>query len=144
MNEMNKRVIRKIFEHMNKHDFSAVFDELYANCVYYSPALGELKGEALRKFITSAFVAFPDAHWAIGDQIAEGDKVVTLWTMVGTHKGEFMGIAPTNKKFVTSGITIDHLVNGKIVEEREEWDALGMMRQLGVVPEAKIAKPAAA
>jgi predicted ester cyclase len=55
-----------------------------------------------------------------------------------------MGIAPTGKQVTLSGIVIDRIVSGKIVEEWEEWDSLGMMRQLGIVPpaakvEAKVA-----
>ena len=68
------------------------------------------------------------------DQIANDDKVVTRWTFAGTHRGTFMGIAPTEKQLVFSGICIDRFADAKIVEEWEEWDTLGMMQQLGVVP----------
>ena len=63
-------------------------------------------------------------------RVGGGDKLVTRWTIRGTHEGEFMGIAPTHKPFTLTGIVIDRFVDGKIVEEWEEADALGLMRQL--------------
>jgi len=78
-------------------------------------------------------VAFPDARYTVEDQLADGDKVFTRWSWTGTHKGELMGIALTGKPVRISGMVIDRIVDGKIVEEWEEWDALGMMQQLGVV-----------
>ena len=79
--------------------------------------------------------AFEDGMVTIDDMIAEGDLVVTRWTGRGTHTGELMGIAPTGKEVTVSGITIARLANGKIAEEWELMDALGMMVQLGAVPQ---------
>ena len=139
MSEANKAVIRRVVEEVvNKHDLS-VLSELYPDCVYRTPATGELRGEAHRKFIASVLAAFPDCQETITDQVAEGDKVVTRWTFTGTHKGTFMDVPPTGKRITITGMCIDRIVNGKIVEEWEEWDALGMMHQLGAVPAAKAA-----
>jgi steroid delta-isomerase-like uncharacterized protein len=144
MSEVNKAIIRRVLEEgMNKHD-NAVIAELYPNCVYHSPAVGELRGEAYRKFVASVLAAFPDAQATVNDQLAEGDKVMTRWSFTGTHKGIFMGIASTGRKVTMTGMCIDRIVNGKIVEEWEEWDSLGMMRQLGLVPHVKVAEPVAA
>jgi steroid delta-isomerase-like uncharacterized protein len=144
MSEVNKAVVRRMIEEgMNKHNIS-VIAELYQNCVYRSPASGELRGEAHRQFVSSLLAAFPDQRLRVEDQLAEGESVVTRWSFTGTHQGTFMGIAPTGKQVTLSGICIDRVVSGKIVEEWSEWDSLGMMRQLGVVPaaakvEAKVA-----
>jgi predicted ester cyclase len=70
----------------------------------------------------------------VEDQIAEGDKVVTRYTVSGTHQGEFFGVAPTGKRITMSGIMVDRLEDGKMVEEWPEYDLLGVMRQLGAVP----------
>jgi predicted ester cyclase len=59
---------------------------------------------------------------------------VTRWSFTGTHHGEFMGLAPAGKQVTTSGIVISRIVEGKIVEEWEEWDTLGFLQQLGAVP----------
>jgi steroid delta-isomerase-like uncharacterized protein len=79
------------------------------------------------------FAAFPDINVTVEDVIAEGDKAVTRWTIRGTHRGELMGIAPTDKHIELKGITIHRIEGGKIVEEWERYDNLGMMQQLGVV-----------
>lgn len=63
----------------------------------------------------------------------EDDKVVTRWTMRGTHQGEFRGITPTGKQITVTGIGIFRFSNGKVVESWDTFDQLGMMRQLGVI-----------
>jgi len=134
MTETNKAVIRRLFNDcLNRHDLS-LYPELYSDVIYRAPAVGELRGNEHRHFIESLFAAFPDAHWNLEDQLAEGDKVVSRWTFVGTHLGTFMGIAPTETRVVSGGICIDRIIEGKIVEEWEEWDTLGLMQQLGIVP----------
>jgi predicted ester cyclase len=66
--------------------------------------------------------------------LAEGDKVVTRWIERGTHQGELMRIAPTGNQVRVDRITISRIEDGKIVEEWEMYDALGMMQQLGAIP----------
>lgn len=78
--------------------------------------------------------AFPDTKMTVEQQIAEGDKVVTRWKAQGTHKGELMGIPPTGKQVTVTGISIERIVGGMIVESWEEFDQMGMMQQLGVIP----------
>ena len=71
------------------------------------------------------------------EQIAEGDLVVTRWTGKGTHDGELMGMPPTGKWVEVDGVAIDRISGGKIVESWNCFDALGMMQQLGAIPEAQ-------
>lgn len=78
--------------------------------------------------------AFPDVTFIVEDQIAEGDMIVTRWTAHGTHKGVFRGIPPTGKQAMTTGISITRVVSGKFVEGWINYDALGLLQQLGVVP----------
>ena len=142
MNTTNTAILLRAFECWNKRDFSAI-EELFPDCIYHSPATGELRGEAYRKFFASLLNAFPDGRLTVNDQVAEDDKVVARWSFTGTHKGQWMGIAPTAKQVTMTGISITRMVGGKIVEAWEEWDSLGMMQQLGIVPtfkfEAKLA-----
>jgi steroid delta-isomerase-like uncharacterized protein len=79
--------------------------------------------------------AFPDVAVTVDDQIAEGDRVVTRWTARGTHQGDLLGMPPTGKQATVTGITIDRYSGGKIVESWDVWDALGMLQQLGAIPE---------
>jgi len=134
MSEENKALCRRLVEEgWNKHNL-ALLDELYADCVYYNPATGEIKGEALKQFLASMLAAFPDIRFTIEDLVAEGDKVVTRWSCTGTHRGEFMGLAPTGKQLTPSALDIFRIVEGKVVEERVELDTLGFFQQLGAVP----------
>lgn len=134
MSEANKAVVRRLFEEcLNRHDPN-LYPELYSDVVYRAPATGELRNEEHRHFLLSVFGGFPDAQWAVEDQIAEGDRVVTRWRFTGTHAGTFMGIEATGRQLHITGICIDRLVGGKIVEEWEEGDTLGMMQQLALLP----------
>jgi len=74
----------------------------------------------------------------IDDMVAEGDKVVYRWTLRGTHKGEFTGIAPTGKQVTLWGMVIDRILGGKIVETWIRYDTLGFMQQLGVIPPLRL------
>jgi steroid delta-isomerase-like uncharacterized protein len=136
MSEQNKAISRRLFEQVwNKGDL-AVLDELYApDLVNHDAQPGLLPGiEGAKQFIGMYLAAFPDTHMVVEDQVAEEDKVVTRWTATGTHKGELMGIPPTGKQVKVSGITIDRLEGGKIVEEWASFDQLGMLQQIGVIP----------
>jgi steroid delta-isomerase-like uncharacterized protein len=134
MSEANKALDRRVFEEVYNKGNLALFDEFYADCVWYRPETGEIKGETLKQFMSSVYAAFPDIRFTIEDQVAEGDKLVTRWSCTGTHQGEFMGLAPTGKKVTSSGMTISRIVEGKYVEVRQEWDSLGLFQQLGAVP----------
>ena len=90
--------------------------------------------EGLKQLLTMFINAFPDFSYTSEELIAEGDKVVSRGTTSGTHKGEFMGIAPTGKQFQISEIHIARMAGGKMVEHWEASDQLGMMQQLGVIP----------
>src|SRR3990172_9262709 len=78
--------------------------------------------------------AFPDIQFTIDEQIAEGDKVVTRWSAHGTHKGELAGIPPTGKSSTVTGMGVDRIVNGKIVERWGIFDQFGMMQKMCVIP----------
>jgi predicted ester cyclase len=75
----------------------------------------------------------PDFHDSIDIQIAEGDMVATRFTSRGTHRGTFMGVEPTNKELSWTGITIDRISEGRIVESWANWDMMGMMQQFSIV-----------
>ncbi len=79
--------------------------------------------------------AFPDTQITIEDQLAEGDMVATRWTARGTHQGELMGVPPSGNRVEVAGITISRIEGGKIEEDWDNYDALGMMQQIGAIPE---------
>jgi steroid delta-isomerase-like uncharacterized protein len=87
--------------------------------------------EGMKNFLRMYHAAFSDAHITLDDVLVTGDKVVTRWTGRGTHDGDLMGIPPTGKSVVFTGIRIFRLADGKIVEGWVNWDTFGLMRQLG-------------
>lgn len=78
------------------------------------------------------YAAFPDLHHKVEDQIAENDRVVSLVTVRGTHQGDFQGIAPKGKQMIITDIIIARIKGGKAVELWAQFDALGLLQQLGV------------
>ena len=87
----------------------------------------------MKTFAAEFREAFPDFRDSIDIQIAEGEMVATRFTSRGTHRGTFMGVEPTNKELSWTGISIDRISEGKIVESWANWDTMGMTQQLGVV-----------
>ena len=136
----HKTLVRRIFEEGFNQNQPAVFDELiapdYVNHSLPAPA----PGAAGFAMVASMFrAAFPDLHFTIEDLIAEGDKVMTRWTMRGTHLGEFMGLPPTGKHVTAGGMQIERVVNGQIVEHWRKSDDLGLLQQLGAIPSPQAA-----
>jgi steroid delta-isomerase-like uncharacterized protein len=78
--------------------------------------------------------AFPDLRMAEADSVKEGDKVAFRWLLTGTHEGEFMGVAATGKRVEAMGVDIVRMADGEIVEHWGEFDAMGLLRQIGVIP----------
>ena len=146
MSEQNKAIVRRLVEELwNKGNLS-VADELFApNYEHHDASTLDFgRGpESEKKRATLYRTAFPDIRLTIEDIIAEGETVMTRWSCRGTHKGDLSGIAPTGKQINISGVTISRLANGKIAEGWVNWDALGLMQQLGVVPELAKAKAVA-
>ncbi len=134
--EENKAAIRRSWEEVMNKGNLAVADEIMAtNYVFHGPGGVEANGpEGFKQFITIFRTAFPDIHCTIHDMVAEGEKVVSHFTLQGTHRGEYMGIAPTGKKVTIVGIVIHRFAGGKEVEATGSYDSLAMMQQLGVVP----------
>jgi steroid delta-isomerase-like uncharacterized protein len=134
--EENKIIARRSFEEVWNLGNLDTIDVLYtADQVSHGLGIDVPAGtQGLRQFISIYRTAYPDTHFTIEDQIAEGDKVTTRWTAVGTHRGDLMGIAPTGKRVTVTGITINRIENGKIVETWNNFDALGQLQQLGVIP----------
>jgi steroid delta-isomerase-like uncharacterized protein len=135
MSEQNKAIDRRFYELLLTGDLS-VADEIVAlNYVNNNPAPGETPGrEGLKGFATVFSKAFPDLRVNLEDQIAEGDLVVARFIMTGTHQGEFMGVPATGKPIKMTGIGIHRITGGQIQEGWLNFDALGLMQQLGVIP----------
>ena len=143
LTETNKTVSRRFFEEVWNKGNLAVLNEITAKD-HVNSGPGTLPGlpagpEGAKQLVAVYRNAFPDVHFTIDEQIAEGDKVVTRWTGHGTHKGELLGIPATGKSSTVTGIAVDRIVNGKIAESWGIFDQFGMMQQLGVIPTPEFA-----
>ncbi len=135
--EENKAVVRRFLKEIFGGGNLELVDEIFAlDYVLHDPSVpGEVSGpEGMKRYISMYRAAFPDTSFSVEDQIAEGDRVVYRWTFRGTHRGELMGIAPTEKQVTITGITVDRISGGKIEEEWNNFYRLGVLRQLGAVP----------
>ncbi|MBV7328573.1 ester cyclase [Chloroflexi bacterium TSY] len=136
MSEANKAITRRYFEEVwNQGNLTVIPDLIAANHVHYDPATPDTDGpDGMEQLVTTFRAAFPDLHFNLEDQVAESNKVVTRWRVDGTHQGELMGIAPTNKTIAITGIDIHYILNDQIKEHWSNWDTGGLMRQLGAGP----------
>ena len=138
--EENKAVLRREVEELYNHTGNLdAADEIFSpDYVSYEPTSGETRGiEGAKRFAATFREAFPDLECTIEDMIAEGDKVVMRFRGGGTHQGETEVFGPhTGKRMEMTGSTIKRLSGGKILEACTNSDALGMMRHLGLIPEA--------
>ena len=133
--EENKALVRRFFDAFGRNDFAALEAVTSQDVVYHTAPPGLSAGiEGYRELMAMYVSAFPDVQITVDDMIAEGDKVVTRFTAHGTHQGELQGIAPTGKPVTVTGIETMRVSGGKIVEGWVEFDQLGMLQQLGVIP----------
>ncbi|HEX5500479.1 MAG TPA: ester cyclase [Thermomicrobiales bacterium] len=133
--EANKECIRQFFQRIWNEGEEAAIDEFIAEeAAGNDPDFG-IGREGFRRQWRQWRAAFPDLHFAVEELVAEGDTVVSRWTLTGTHRGEFMGIPATGRAIRIGGMSLDHLRDGKLVAGFDGWDALGLRRQLGALPD---------
>jgi steroid delta-isomerase-like uncharacterized protein len=144
MSQENKAAARKVFEAFSTGDVDSLDDVVAADAVDHDPQNPRASEgrEGLKKQIAMYRDAFPDLRLTVEDQIAEGDKVVSRWTATGTHQSDALGIPATGKSSTVTGIGIDRFEDGMIVEVWGNWDTLGMLQQIGAIPEPQAAAQA--
>ncbi|MGD9893119.1 MAG: ester cyclase [Dehalococcoidia bacterium] len=135
--EANVAATRRLFEDVWSQGNLDAVDEIFAadylDHVVQGPEPRVVQGpEAFKQVVATFRTAFPDLHYTIDDLIATGDKVVTRFAARGTHRGAFMGLAPTGKSIAYTGIDIGRFENGRLAEAWASYDALGLLQQLGL------------
>ena len=134
--EENKAFVQRLFAAYNKHNLAGVEELCAPDYVFHGPAaFCDMDLAGVKQVMPPFFTAFPDLHYTVEDLIAEGDKVVARVTMRGTLQGDFMGIPPTGKQIRWTAIAIDRFEAGKFVENWLNADNLGLLQQLGVIPQ---------
>lgn len=129
--EANKALVRRSFEAIWSQGNLAVADEiLSSDYVGHIATLPEpVRGvEAFKQLVAMYHFSFPDTRFEIQDQIAEGHKVASRWIARGTHRGEFMGIAPSGQAMSVTGMSFHRLDDGRIQESWDDWDALSILQ----------------
>ena len=133
-NPSNEAIGRKAIEVFNTGDLSVVDEITAEGAVGHDPAQPEesVGPEGAKAVVQMYRDAFSDLNLKVEHQISDGDFVVTRWTSSGTNDGSLAGLPPTGKAITGSGILIDKVVDGKVVESWSQWDNMGLMQQLGV------------
>lgn len=131
--EQNKILMRHFVVASGDKDQTNVKTLLAPDFVLHQ-ADGPHNQEEFLQHLIYFLTAFSDTHFTVEEQVAERDQVVTRGTWSGTHSGDFQGLPPTGKKIAINAVLFDRIEDGKIVEHRSQFDMLGMMQQLGLVP----------
>ncbi len=130
----NKAISRRWREELDQGNWAVLDAYLSRDFGLHMPGSPPQDQAGMKDVLTMIYGAFPDFHTTFEDLVAEGDKVALRMTFSGTHQGEFQGIPPTGKRIMVSAIVIDRIVDGKLAEHWSQFDALGMLQQLGVIP----------
>ena len=132
--EQNKTLVTKLIEGLNSRSLQ-MYEEVYApNCAFYFPSSSATPKSREQDMESSKgnWRALPDVHWTIEEMVAQGNMVAARFIAIGTQQKDWNGIPSTGKKFEIGGIFTVRIENGKVVEQREDADLLGMMQQLGM------------
>jgi steroid delta-isomerase-like uncharacterized protein len=134
--EENKALARRAWEIVSPDNLDLI-EEVYAPDLVWHEPDQDIRGyDQAKQFVSSFFAAMPDINITVEDLIAEGEKVVSRYTIRGTHQGETEEFGPpTGRQMQLEGITIHRFEDGKIVEEWERYDNLSVLQQLGLAPE---------
>jgi len=126
----SKATARSYFEEVvNRGNMSAA-DTIFASEVQFHYPLGVLSGaDAVKEYLAAVRTAFPDIHFTVAVVVAEGERVAVRWMLAGTQTGAFRGKAPTGQKVSMPGLTLFHVVNGKIQEMWIAFDPARLIKQ---------------
>ena len=134
--EDNTALVRRLFEALNRGiaDVNALRPDAFASDEVFHVGGHPLDYAAHADFDAMLLRAFPDLQFTLDDLLADGEQVVARFTARGTQTDVFQGIPATGRSAVVSGIAIYRLDEGKVVEQWLEYDQLGLLQQLGVIP----------
>jgi pimeloyl-ACP methyl ester carboxylesterase/predicted ester cyclase len=132
--ERNLGVIYRLANTINRGDFAALNEFHAADWRCLEPPI-QRGNRDIRQLVEQIFSVFGDAEAVLDDVDAEGDQVTIRWTFKGTHTGAWLDIAPTQARVKVSGVTVDRLRDGKIVESSFQYDFADLRRQLIITSE---------
>jgi steroid delta-isomerase-like uncharacterized protein len=137
--EHNKALIHQFFIQAEQRNFAAIMDLLAPNFVaHLGGATSPLDRATFRQATETFHAAFANERLIIEDQVAEGERVATWWICTATHTGELQDLPPTGRPVRFTGINLDRIVNDRIAEHRTMFDQMGLLQQLGMMPDRSI------
>ena len=132
--EENRILVRDYYEAAyNRRELDRLDAFLAPGFVSAGPG-GRMDRQAHGEALAASLAAMPDLRLAVEEQIADGDAIATRWSATGTHLGALFGIPPTGRQVTATAIHIHHVRDGRIVDQWEQFDTLGVLGQLGLVP----------
>ncbi len=133
--EDNIAAQQHLAENINAGNVDVAVESFGVDAVDHDPAPGQGAGrEGFKAFFNELTTAFPDAHIEPAHMVADDEHVAIAYTLTGTHRGDFNGVAPTGKTIEVRGVQIGRFEGGQIVERWGSSDELGILKQLGVDP----------
>ena len=127
-------VTRLYFEIFNAHDRDR-FHEIVASDYVNHTRMGTLEGlEEFSSMISDFFEAVPDVHWRLLDERRDGDRIIYLYEVTGTHQGELMGVPGTGRELRFTGMEMNRVANGKLAETWNYVDLISVLGQIGALP----------
>ena len=133
----NSALLRRYYEEVVNQGNLVVVDELIAPDYvshHNDPAHLPPGPAGVKAFITMTRQGFPNLHLTVNDLFAQGDQVASMWTMEGTHTGDWFGAPASSKQAKWSGIAVTRFANGKIAEDWYNFDQVSLLQQLGIIP----------
>jgi predicted ester cyclase len=136
--EENKEIVQRYWvEAVGQGDYRVLYEHIDPEWVNHTPGMPDVKGPDGARQINSLFhEAMPDAQLTIHALIGEGDLVAVRFTYAGRHEGELLGVAATGKDVSFTGSAFHRIVQGMITDDWVNFDALGILQQIGGLPGA--------
>lgn len=131
----NKELVRKHFEEVYNEGNLEFADECcLPSFVLHDPMIPDLPGgpAAVKELARFYGDAFPDLRFTLHEVIGEDEFVMARWTASGTHRGKFLGIAPTEKYASVNGLTLYRFKDDLMMEAWVQWDVLAMLKAMNV------------
>ncbi len=131
----NRRLVRRLLDQVwNRGDWMVADELLAPDLIDHTPFPGQTPGrEGYKRGMAQVRTAASNFRLTVEDMLAEGDRVVTRWVACGIHTGALFGIPATGQPVRVTGMTVVRIAGGQIVEQWMNWDAFGLLKQLGVI-----------
>jgi predicted ester cyclase len=133
--DLTSRLRQDIDEIWHKGNLRQIDERCSPDFVDHDVLAGDLDREGFKQFVLAIRNAFPDVRFRLDDVIISNDVATVRWTATGTHRGEFMGVAPTGRGVSVTGLQLLRFIGGQQREMWVNWDVFSLMRQLGLVPQ---------